>query len=178
MSGGYDPRWNDPRDRDEDPREIEVHWIKLGRGPSDHPADDDPRQRDDDPRERDRDPRDRGHDPPDVFLESLDLPRGLEREIVLDRDHRYELNREDVRTLATTEAFRVVSESRISIAQRRGTRINGQAWACGSSTRQTSCSPGYATARCSFRWCQRTPGVHCCKRFRTPCTSASPTTPL
>ena len=42
----------------------------------------------------------------------LDLPRGLEREIVLDeRDRTYELNGEDSRTLATVGAFRVVSES-------------------------------------------------------------------
>jgi hypothetical protein len=110
MAGGYDPRWDDPRDRDEDAREIEVHWIKLGRGPSEHPSDDDPRQRDDDPRERDRDTRDRGHDPRDVFLESLDLPRGLERELVIDGDHRYELNGGDSRSLAAVGAFRVVAE--------------------------------------------------------------------
>src|SRR6267142_5448263 len=36
MSGGYDPRWDDPRDRDEDLREIEMQWVKLGRGLSDH----------------------------------------------------------------------------------------------------------------------------------------------
>jgi hypothetical protein len=45
-------------------------------------------------------------------VEGLDLPRGLEREIVLDeRDRSYELNGEDSRTLATVGAFRVVSES-------------------------------------------------------------------
>jgi Helix-turn-helix domain len=94
MYGDFDPRCDDPRNRDEDPRDVEVHWIKLGRGPSDLPVDDDPRQRDEDPRSRDLDPRDRGRDPRDVFLESLDLPRGLERELVLDREHRYELNLE------------------------------------------------------------------------------------
>ena len=26
-----DPRWGDPRDRDNDVREIEVHWIEFGR---------------------------------------------------------------------------------------------------------------------------------------------------
>src|SRR6266446_10658568 len=36
--------------------------------------------------------------------------RGLEREVVLDRDHRYEINGEESRTLAATGAFRVVSE--------------------------------------------------------------------
>ena len=34
----------------------------------------------------------------------------LEREIVLDGDHRYELNGDDSRTLATVGAFRVVAE--------------------------------------------------------------------
>jgi len=113
MYGGNDPRWNDPRDRDEDPRDLDVHWLKLGRGPSDDPLDDDPRQRDDDPRDRDRDSRERDHDPRDVFLRDLDLPRGLERELVFDRDHRYELNLEDSRTLGVTGAFRVVSESHV-----------------------------------------------------------------
>ena len=74
-----------------------------------------PRDRDEDERhsERDRDrDRDRGHDPRDPFVDGLDLPRGLEREIVLDdRDRTHELNAEDSRTLATVGAFRVVSES-------------------------------------------------------------------
>ena len=83
--GIYDSRWNDPRDRDEDERHRE--------------------------RDHDRD-RDRDHDPRDAFVEGLDLPRGLEREIVVDeRDRTYELNGEDSRTLATVGAFRVVSES-------------------------------------------------------------------
>ena len=56
--------------------------------------------------------RDRDHDPRDAFVEGLDLPRGLEREIVVDeRDRTYELNGEDSRTLATVGAFRVVAES-------------------------------------------------------------------
>jgi len=38
------------------------------------------------------------------------LSRGPERQIVLDGDHRYELNGEDSRTLATVGAFRVVAE--------------------------------------------------------------------
>jgi DNA-binding MarR family transcriptional regulator len=62
-------------------------------------------------RDRERD-RDRDGDPRDAFVESLDLPHGPEREIVLDdRDSTYELNGEDSRTLATVGAFRVVSES-------------------------------------------------------------------
>ena len=53
---------------------------------------------------RDRDP----DDPRDVLLEDLHLPRGLEREVVWDRDQTYELNGEDSRTLAAVGAFRVV----------------------------------------------------------------------
>jgi len=79
----------------------------------------DPRDRDDDPRAdydvydpRWSDLRDRDRDPRDAFVEGLDLPRGLEREIVLDeRDRTYELDGEDSRTLATVGAFRVVAES-------------------------------------------------------------------
>jgi hypothetical protein len=89
----------DPRDRDDDPRHggdiYDARW------------DNDPRDRAEDCRERDRD-----RDPRDPFVEGLDLPRGLEREIVLDeRDRTYELNGEDCRTMATVGAFRVVSES-------------------------------------------------------------------
>jgi DNA-binding MarR family transcriptional regulator len=113
MSGGSDPRWDDPRDRDDKSRDVEVHWVELGRGPaSDRQSEDDARDRDGDrgDRARERDSRERGHDPRDVFLDGLELPRGLEREVVLDRDHRYEINGEESRTLAATGAFRVVSE--------------------------------------------------------------------
>jgi hypothetical protein len=103
-----DPRWDDPRDRDEDARDLEIHWIELGGvGVSDH-RDEDPRDRDEDVRERHRDSRDR--DPRDVFLDGLELPRGLEREVVIDGDHRYELNGDESRSLATVGAFRVVAE--------------------------------------------------------------------
>jgi hypothetical protein len=112
MSSGSDPRWDDPRDRDDESRDLEVHWIELGREPaSDRQPEDDPRDPDDGRnRGREHDPRERGHDPRDVFLDGLELPRDLEREVVLDRDHRYEINGEESRTLAATGAFRVVSE--------------------------------------------------------------------
>ena len=103
-----DPRWDDPRDRDEDSRDLDIHWIELGRERASDPCDDDPRDRDADVRERDRDSRDR--DPRDVFLDGLELPRGLEREIVVDGDHRYELNGDDSRSLAAVGAFRVIAE--------------------------------------------------------------------
>src|SRR6202171_1374489 len=113
MSSGTDPRWDDPRDRDDESRDVKVHWIELGRGPaSDRQSEDDARGRDENGGDRARahDPREHGHDPRDVFLDGLELPRGLEREVVLDRDDRYEINGEESRTLAVTGAFRVVSE--------------------------------------------------------------------
>ncbi|MBI4265180.1 MAG: hypothetical protein HY657_12460 [Acidobacteria bacterium] len=88
----YDGRERDGRDRDDD--------RIYGWG-------EDPRERDG--RERDLDPRDR--DPRDPFVEGLDLPRGPERELVIDdREREYELNGEDSRMLATIGAFRVVPE--------------------------------------------------------------------
>jgi hypothetical protein len=38
------------------------------------------------------------------------LPRGLDREVVLDGDERYELNDDDRRIIAVAGAFRVISE--------------------------------------------------------------------
>ncbi len=64
---------------------------------------DDPRQRDDD--SRDRDP----VDPRDAFLDKLDLPRGLERELVHERDREYSLRGSESRTLSIVGTFRVVS---------------------------------------------------------------------
>jgi hypothetical protein len=112
MSDSSDPRWDDPRARDGEPRDVEVHWIALGRGPaSDRQSEDNASAPDGDrDRARDRDNRERGHDPRHVFVDGLELPRGLEREVVLDRDHRYEINGDESRTLAATGAFRVVSE--------------------------------------------------------------------
>ena len=76
----YDPRWDDPRERDESSARV-YH-------------------------ERDR----ADHDPRDGLMHDLDLPRGETRELVIDRDHLYELNGEDSRALATVGAFRVVPE--------------------------------------------------------------------
>jgi hypothetical protein len=83
MFDSIDPRWSDSRERDaHDERDRQVY----------------------------RDSRERGDDPRDALLNDLDLPRGLERELVLDRDHVYELNGEDSRTLGAVGAFRVVPE--------------------------------------------------------------------
>jgi hypothetical protein len=68
------------------------------------------RDRDDEPprvyEDRDRDE----HDPRDALMHNLDLPRGEERELVIDRDRVYELNGEDSRTLGAIGTFRVVPE--------------------------------------------------------------------
>lgn len=81
----YDPRWDDLREHD-------------------------------DGRARVYDERDRAdHDPRDGLMHDLDLPRGDARELVIDRDHMYELNGEDSRTLAAVGAFRVVPEQDLDI---------------------------------------------------------------
>jgi len=62
-----------------------------------------------DPRERDDDARDRDPvDPRDAFTEHLNLPRGLERELVRDRDREYTLRGSEFRTLSIVGSFRVV----------------------------------------------------------------------
>ena len=81
----YDPRWDDARGRD-------------------------------DGRARVYDERDRAdHDPRDGLLHDLDLPRGEERELVVDRNCVDELNGEDSRTLAVVGTFRVVAEHDLDI---------------------------------------------------------------
>lgn len=78
----FDPRWNDARSREVDDATRDIY----------------------------QDARDRGDDPRDAFLNNVDLPRGRERELVLDRGRTYELHGEESRTLATIGAFRIVSE--------------------------------------------------------------------
>ena len=76
--------------------------------------DDDPRWGSD-PRERDDDARDRDPvDPRDAFVDKLDLPRGLERELVRDRDREYTLRGSESRTLSLVGSFRVVSSRDLS----------------------------------------------------------------
>jgi hypothetical protein len=61
-------------------------------------------------------------DPRDVFTRELNLPRGLEREIVRHRDREYTLRGSEVRTLATVGAFRVVSSRDIAAFAPTSTR--------------------------------------------------------
>jgi hypothetical protein len=76
--------------------------------------DDDPRWGSD-PRERDNDARDRDPiDSRDAFVDKLDLPRGLERELVRDRDREYALRRSESRTLSLIGSFRVISSRDLS----------------------------------------------------------------
>jgi hypothetical protein len=80
-----DVRWNDARENSERDRDDELPRVD--------------------------DERDRGdHDPRDALMHDLDLPRGEERELVVDRDRVYELNGEDTRALAAVGTFRVVPE--------------------------------------------------------------------
>jgi len=126
LSGDFDPRDVDSREREDGIRDREDQYLSLGRGGGGLTTepDDDVRSRDDDARdERDRDVRDRHDDraldrgsrqhsngPRDVFVRDLDLPAGPDRELVRDRDRDYSLNGSESRTLATVGAFRVVSE--------------------------------------------------------------------
>ena len=80
-----DARWGDPREYDA--RDPDDQWPRVY----------DPRDRDD-------------QDPRDGLMRDLDLPRGHERELVVDRDRVYELDGEDSRALAAVGAFRVVPE--------------------------------------------------------------------
>jgi hypothetical protein len=84
-----DARWSDPREYDARDRD---EWPRVY----------DPRDRDD-------------HDPREALMRDLDLPRGDERELVVDRDRIYELDGEDSRTLAAVGAFRVVPEHDLDV---------------------------------------------------------------
>src|SRR3954468_18710051 len=112
MFGSFDARWGeDPRHRDDaDPRDREDHQRSTidGTDPRDH-GDRYEREieRDHGWDVRDREP----DDPREVLLDDLDLPRGLEREVVWDHDQTYDLNGDDSRSLATVGAFRVVPEN-------------------------------------------------------------------
>ena len=83
-----DARWDDPRDYGERDRN-------------------DGRSRVYDDRDQD------DYDPHDGLMHDLDLPRGEEHDLVVDRDRIYELNGEDSRTLAAVAAFRVVPEGEL-----------------------------------------------------------------
>jgi RHS repeat-associated protein len=75
----------DPRARDDDAHDVETPWAEPDRELQVDLDPHDIRGRDDDTRDRERDV-----DPRDVFVAGLELPRGPEREVVLDGDHRRE----------------------------------------------------------------------------------------
>ena len=115
MSGDFDPRDVDSRERDDGIHDREDQHLSLGRGGGGlaKDADDAVPGRDSDSRWHDRETRDRhddrGVDPRDVLGRDLDLPRGHDRELVHGRHRDYSLNGSESRTLATVGAFRVVS---------------------------------------------------------------------
>jgi hypothetical protein len=78
-----------------------------------------------DPREYDARDRD-GNDPREALMRDLDLPRGDERELVVDRDRVYELGGEDSRTLAAVGAFRVVPEHDLDLPHDILQNLHGQ----------------------------------------------------
>lgn len=99
---------------------------ELGRGAGDSRQSDkdghDPRDETRWP-ERDREPPERTFDPREPFTRHLHLPRGLERELVRDRDREYTLRRSETRTLAThgDAAFEGLSSPSIAEAVAAGT---------------------------------------------------------
>jgi DNA-binding MarR family transcriptional regulator len=118
---GSKDRSNDDVDREDDLRLPDIRSRDrdendardMGRGPGDSRQSNDEHHRDlrDDARwpDRDRERPDRTFDPHEPFTRDLNLPRGLGREIVRDRDHAYTLRGSETRTLATVGAFRVIS---------------------------------------------------------------------
>ena len=100
----YDPRDQEALKRDDRVRDRQTNQLSLVRGRGSVPVHDDQRERES--RERDRG----SIDPLDVFSCDIDLPRGLDRELVRERDRDYGLNGSDTRTLSSVGAFRVVAE--------------------------------------------------------------------
>jgi hypothetical protein len=83
----------------------------------------DPRDSDSRDRERDDD-RERTLDSRDVFTRDMNLPHGLEREIVRHRDREYTLRGSESRTLTTVGSFRVVSSR--DLRDGRGRELNSR----------------------------------------------------
>jgi hypothetical protein len=116
----FDPRDDDSRDDDRlsprdfyDTRQRDDEARSIGRGPGNsRNSDNDDRY---DPRDeaqwpdRERDSCERSPDAREPFTRNLDLPRGVDREFVRDRDREYTLRGSETRTLARVGAFRVVS---------------------------------------------------------------------
>jgi len=106
-----DDDWSQVQTRARDRNDDDARTLGRGPGSDRQNADQNGRDRQDDARwpEHDRDPRERNVDARDTFTRQLHLPRGLEREIVRDRDREYTLRGSESRTLATVGSFRVVS---------------------------------------------------------------------
>jgi hypothetical protein len=127
----FDPRDSDSRDEDQFAltRDRNNDGPTLGRvgGNSRETHDgDDGRSARDDARapDRDQDVRTRANDARDVFSRNVNLPRGVDRELVRDRDREYTLRGSESRTLAAVGAFRVVSSSDL----RDGGTCASKAW--------------------------------------------------
>ena len=105
-----------------------------------------------DERPRVYDQRDRhDYDPRDELLRDLDLPRGEESELVVDRDHVYDLNGDDSRTLAAVGTFRVVPEHDLDADRDTLNHLRGE----GRSTTSLSSIPPVAPGSSLQRLCGR-----------------------
>jgi hypothetical protein len=111
----FDPRDSDSRDEDRVSltRDRDDNGPTPGRGGgnSRESFDDDGGRENARAPERERDERPRDSDARDAFMRQLNLPHGVDRELVRDRDREYTLRGSESRTLATVGAFRVVSSS-------------------------------------------------------------------
>jgi hypothetical protein len=96
-----DARWSDPRHCDA--RDHSDEWPRVY-----------------DARDRD------GNDPREALMRDLDLPRGDERELVVDRDRVYDLDGEDSRALAAVGAFRIVPEHDLDLPHDTLENLHGQ----------------------------------------------------
>jgi hypothetical protein len=112
----FDPRDTDSRDQDlfALTRDRQDNGPTLGRGGGNsreaHDDDGGGSARDNTRApERERDERSRSNDAREIFARAVNLPRGVDRELVRDRDREYTLRGSESRTLATVGAFRVAS---------------------------------------------------------------------
>ena len=96
-----DARWSDPREADARDRSDE--WPRVY-----------------DTRDRDE------YDAHDGLMRDLDLPRGDERELVVDRDRVYEIDGEDGRALAAVGAFRIVPEQDLDLPRETLENLHNQ----------------------------------------------------
>jgi hypothetical protein len=128
-ANGHDDHDDGLADRDTQSRYLGDDARSLGRGPGDsRQSNHDGHDSRDDTRwpARDRDAPERNFDPREPFRRHLQLPRGMDREIVRDRDRQYTLRGSETRTLGTVGAFRVVSSR--DLRDQRDRPLDPRSW--------------------------------------------------